>query len=336
MIGLALLGAWHVHTEGFVNDALKTGLAKLLAVWDDDEARGKAFAEKMGASFEKDLDRLLARNDIDAVMVECATTKHKEIILKAVNAKKHVFSDKALALTVQDCRDIKEAVEKNQIKFVMSMELKTMGEYKFAKKLADEGKLGRITSVYFRRAHEAALDKNMLPAYWFDTAQTGGGATLDLGCHGFYLLPYFCGEPKKVTCIMNELYGTGSDENSTAVIEFGNGAIGTAHTSFVSCCLDNLLEVIGTEGSVVITGTEHRNIKVLLQSKNIEGYESMAPVPATDITADDDMPSAQFLKLVASYKRQSLPEFDIDKAVLLTRLINCAYESAKTKKTVLL
>jgi len=334
MIGLALLGAWHVHMEGFINDALNTGLAKFLAVWDDDEARGKAFAEKMGVSFEKDLDRLLARNDIDAVMVECATTKHKEIILKAANAKKHVFSDKVLALTIQDCEDIKKAVEKNQIKFVMSMESKTMGEYKFAKKLADEGKIGCITSVYFRRSHEAALDKRMLPEYWFDTAQTGGGVTLDLGCHGFYLLPYFCGEPKKVTCIMNELYGTGSDENSTTVIEFENGAIGTAHTSFVSCCLDNLLEVIGTEGSVVITGTERRNIKVLLQSKNIEGYESMAQVPVADVTADDDMPSAQFLKLVAS-KRQSLPEFDIDKAILLTRLINCAYESAETQKTVL-
>lgn len=333
MIGLALLSGWHVHTEGFVKQALETGLGELKVVWDNDEARGKSFAEKFSVPFDSDLDRVLAREDIDAVLVECPTTKHKEIIIKAANAKKHIFSDKALALSVKDCEEIKAAIETNGVKFVLSLETKTFSAYRFAKQLVDSGKLGRITAAYFRRAHQAALDKNMLPSYWFDTTQTGGGVTLDLGCHGLYLLPYLCGKPKKVTCIMNELYQTGADENSTTVIEFENGCIGTSHTSFVSYQLNNLLEITGTEGNLVISGCDGTKFRVLLQSKNIPGYEELSPVPESEIPDDAEIPSAQFLRLVAS-ENQSLSDFDLDTAVMITRLIECAYESASSGKTV--
>jgi predicted dehydrogenase len=332
MVGLALIGAWHVHTKGFVQEALNTGKAELKVVWDDDQERGISFAEEFGVPYEVDLNKVLANPEVDAVIVECATTKHKEVIIKAANAGKDIFSDKALALSVADCLDIKNAVEENQVKFMVSLESKTIGAYRFAKQLVDEGKLGKVTSVYFRRVHQAAIDKDMLPAYWFDPTETGGGVTLDLGCHGLYLLEHFCGTPKKVTSIMNELYGTGSDENSTTVIEFAGGAIGTAHTSFVAYQLDNMLEIIGTEGILVISGAH--NFRVLLQSKHVPGHESLLPVENELLPADSELPSAQFVRLVASDSLQSLPDFDINKAISLTRLLECAYQSAKEQKTV--
>lgn len=334
MVHLALLGAWHVHAKNFVEEALKTGIAELKVVWDDDEERGKAFAEQFGVAYEGDLDSVLSRKDIDAVIVECATAMHKEVIVKAANAKKHIFTDKALALTVQDCLAIKKAILDNRVKFVVSLESKIIGPYRYAKTLVDEGKLGRVTSAYFRRAHQAALVKTMLPAYWFDPAQTGGGVTLDLGCHGLYLLPHFCGTPTKVTCLMNELYGTGSDENSTTIIEFDSGAIGTSHTSFVSYRIDNLLEIIGTEGTLVISGTNKSNFRVLLQSKHVPGHENLVPVPSENVPEDDELPSAQFVGLVTS-DMVSLPYFDIDAAIGITRLIECAYESAKEQRHVM-
>ncbi|OIJ17469.1 hypothetical protein BKP37_02955 [Anaerobacillus alkalilacustris] len=335
MVNLALIGTWHVHTKDFVKAALKTGIAELKVVWDDDEARGLAFAKEFGVPFEDNLDKVLSDKEVDAVIVECATTKHKEVIIKAANAKKHIFSDKSLALSVNDCLEIKKAIEENQVRFMVSLEAKTIGVYRFAKQLVDEGKLGRVTSVYFRRVHQAALDKNMLPAYWFDPTQTGGGVTLDLGCHGLYLLPHFCGTPKKVTCFMNELYGTGSDENSTTVIEFEDGAIGTAHTSFVGYRIDNMLEIIGTEGILIISGVDQSNLRVLLQSKNVPGHENLVPVRQELLPPDEELPSAQFVKLVSTDGIQSIPDFDINNAIALTRLIECAYESAKEQKAIL-
>lgn len=278
MINMALLGAWHVHTNQFIDRLHESGQGKITLVWDDDPVRGKKCADKYGVPFEADLDKALARGDVEAVMVECATTRHAEIIEKAADAKKHIFSDKALALTTEDCLKIKKAVERNGVKFVLSMEAKILGPYKYAKKLVESGKIGKVGSAYFRRDHRAAIDR-FLPDYWYDARETGGGVTLDLGCHGLYLLPQYCGKPKKVINFMNELYGTGSDENSTTVIEFENGAIGTAHTSFVSYKMDNLLEIIGSEGMIVVTGIGPDDYRMFLQSKHFQAYERLSPVP---------------------------------------------------------
>ncbi|MDR2111329.1 MAG: Gfo/Idh/MocA family oxidoreductase [Spirochaetaceae bacterium] len=331
MVKLAVLGAWHVHVTMFIDRLHQSGEGKAVLVWDDDEARGKECAGRYGIPFEGNLDTVLNRDDIDGVMVECATTKHTEIILRAAAAKKHVFSDKALALKTGDCLKIKESVEKNGVKFLISLESKITGPYRHAKKLVDDGKLGRISSAYFRRAHGAALQKN-LPPYWFDPAQTGGGATLDLGCHGLYLLPQFCGTPKKVTALMNEIYGSGGDENSTTVIEFENGALGTAHTSFVCYRMDNLLEIIGTEGVVIVSGHNPENYRMLLQSRHIPGYGELTPVPRTDIWPDDEFPIVKFARLIQSGEK-SIDRYNIDEAIALTRLIERAYESARTGKT---
>lgn len=333
MLKIALLSAWHVHTRWFVKGLEDSGEGHICVVWDDDVTRGEKMAADLGVPFEADLDKVLAMDDIEAVMVECATTKHTEVILKAAAAKKHVFCDKALALHSDEVAQIREAVERNGVKFMLSLESKIIGCYNYATQMVKSGKLGRITAVYFRRAHMAALT-DMLPDYWFDTEQTGGGVTLDLGCHGFYMLPQLCGKPKTVSCRMQELYGTGGDESSTTIIEFENGCIGTAHTSFVSYKMDNLLEIIGTEGILVISGEpDGGNFTVLLQCKNVPGYEQKQNVPLSDIPASDPLPIVQFARMVRS-EASCVPGYDIEVAATLTRLIECAYESAKTGKVV--
>ncbi|MDR1287578.1 MAG: Gfo/Idh/MocA family oxidoreductase [Treponema sp.] len=333
MVKLAVLGAWHVHTYQFIERLHESGQGKIVIVWDDDHNRGKKCAQTFNVPFEEDIHKVLGRNDIDGVMVENATTRHTEVILQAAKAKKHIFSDKTLAPGTGECLKIKEAVESNGVKFTLSMEAKISGPYRYAKKLVDEGKLGRITSAYFRRDHGAAVER-FLPDYWYDPAQTGGGVTIDLGCHGFYLLSQYCGKPKKVTNLMNELYGTGSDENSTTIIEFENGALGTAHTSFVCSKMDNLLEIIGTEGTIVVTGTKPADFRMFLQCKHFPQYEELSPVPKEEYGPDDEFPIVRFARLIQSPDK-SIDSYDIDKALALARLIECAYESARTGKCVL-
>lgn len=74
MVRFALLSGWHVHTGWFAGELLKSGAGKFVAVWDEDESRGRKYAEEFGAEFEPNLSAVLAREDVDAVMVECPTT----------------------------------------------------------------------------------------------------------------------------------------------------------------------------------------------------------------------------------------------------------------------
>ncbi|QFT89941.1 1,5-anhydro-D-fructose reductase [Bacillus sp. THAF10] len=332
MINLALLGAWHVHTEGFLHAALATNKCQLTAVWDTNEERGKTLAKKYGVPFIEQLEELLRMEEIHAVMVECETTLHKDVIIKAARAKKHIFTDKILTTTTQEAEEIKMEVEENNVSFFISLESKEIGAYAYAKKLADEGILGDLTSLYFRRAHQAALVPTMLPDYWFDASQTGGGVTLDLGCHGFYLLTHFLGKPNTVTSRMGERMGTGNDEISTTIVEFEGGAIGTAHTSFLSYKLDNMLEIIGTEGILLVSGTPDTTFRMFLQTKNKLGYEELTLVPATQFP-EDVMPSAEFVEMLSVGEKEH-PLYNMQCALELTRLVESAYESAKSNTTM--
>lgn len=331
MVRFALLSGWHVHTGWFAGELLKSGCGKFVAVWDEDEERGRKYAEEFGAEYEPELSKVLAREDVDAVMVECPTTRHREVIVAAAKAGKHIFTDKAMALTLEDCEAIRQAVTEAGVKFAVSLESKIIAPYRYLHQLIEEGKLGKITSMYFRRSHGAALDKNMLPAYWFDQTQTGGGVTLDLGCHGLYMLPFFCGTPKTVTCRMAELCGTGGDELSTTVMEFENGAIGTAVTSFVSCPGVNLMELVGTEGMAIVSGNGPSDYRLLLKSAHMPGFEELSPVEKE--WQDEEYPIVRFARLVESEEREA-PEYGLAQGEMLTRIIRCAYESAGTGKPV--
>lgn len=328
MLQFGLLSAWHVHAKDFVTALLQSGLAQVPVVWDDDVARGEAFAEEIGATFEPDLDRVLERTDIQGVLVECRTGLHRAVICKAAAAKKHIFTDKELALTVEDCLAIQRAVEENGVKFAISLESKAIGPYRYARELVEQGMIGAVHAAYFRRAHQAALDRDMLPAYWYDPAQTGGGATLDLGCHGFYMLMDLLGKPARVRCAMHDLYESGFDDISTAVIEFENGAIGTAHTSFVAQRTGNLFEIIGTRGQIVIAGSHPDDFHMLIESDKMPGYERLRAVDALPPNAE--LPIVSFARMVGNNVIQELPEYSLDTAVALTRVIDGAYRAAQT------
>ena len=111
MLRVAMLSKWHVHADGYARDFIKTEKAEIVAVWDEKPERGMPWAEKLGCDFEPDLDVLLAREDVDAVCCCTPTTMHKEVLIKAAKAGKHIFTEKTLACTVDECREIEKAID---------------------------------------------------------------------------------------------------------------------------------------------------------------------------------------------------------------------------------
>lgn len=328
----ALITAWHVHTDKFMKKALAKN-AECLYVWDFEKERGEQAAQKYGGKFEADYQMILNDPLVEAVVIEAPTVMHKELIILAARHKKHIFSEKPLALKMEECLEIEAAIYDNGVKFVISLEALSHPIYQNVRQLLGEGVIGEVTSAYFRRSHGAVVHKH-LPDYWFDKAQAGGGATLDLGCHGFTLLPYFCGEPKKITCLMNEKYHSGVDEQSSTVIEFESGVIGTAQVSMIGTSLDNYLELIGTKGLIQVVGNEYEDQFVFLQSSVKAGYEKKRLIPLEEIYETNAFPIELFIDLVDHSKEKQLPQYDLETAKRVTRIIECAYESAETARTV--
>jgi UDP-N-acetyl-2-amino-2-deoxyglucuronate dehydrogenase len=93
VIGLGEIGA--VHCDAL----LQIPQAKLLAVADINEARAKQIAAQTGAQPYQDYQELLAREDIDAVIIATPDHLHKEPCIHAAKAGKHILVEKPLAMT---------------------------------------------------------------------------------------------------------------------------------------------------------------------------------------------------------------------------------------------
>ena len=255
MINIAKLSFAHVHARGYANQIDENPETELVAVWDEEEYGGKAEAEQRGVPFYNDLDELLSRDDIDAVSVDAITSDHPRVIVAAAEAGKHIFTEKALAITVDECDQIIKAVEQAGVKFMISLPSRSRSELLLAKRIVDDGVLGDLTFGRGRVAHSAALDKWFSgPSAWFgDPERAGGGALFDLGCHRVDVIRWLMGEPKKATSLMNNFTGNYPiDDNSVSLVEFENGAIGVIDVTWIHRSGPNMLELYGTEGSLVI------------------------------------------------------------------------------------
>lgn len=315
MIKVAMLSKWHVHAGAYANMVKNSGKAEIVAVWDEVVERGEAWAKELGADFHADLDALLAREDIEAVICDAPTTAHHDVIIKAARAGKHVFTEKALCPTVKECLEVKEVLEETGVTFVISFPQRGRPSTQFAKKLVDDGLLGQIVSVRMRDAH-AGQFLNWLPDYWYDKNQAAGGAMMDLGCHPMYLLAYFLGKPKRITGLYTAPFGKPVDENAVAIAEFANGAIGVAETSLISRNSPQTLEIYGTEGSFICHGNDVMFSSVKLENKDMQKPENLPE--------EKPAPILQFLDCVAEGK-PAPEELNIDAAIGLTELLELSY-----------
>ena len=120
MLRVAMLSGWHAHAHGYAKTLGGMSEVKLTAVWDEDPARGETWAKEFGVPFIADLAAVLARNDVDAVAVSAPTNRHPEVMIAAANAGKHIFTEKVMALTVNECDAISAAVREAGVKFCIS------------------------------------------------------------------------------------------------------------------------------------------------------------------------------------------------------------------------
>ncbi len=318
MLKAAMLSKWHVHAGGYANQLKNSGKVEIKAVWDDDVKRGADWAAELGCDFEPDLDKLLARDDIEAVICDTPTTQHHDVLIKAAQAGKHIFTEKALCPTVAECLEVKEAIEKAGVTFTISYPQRGRPSVQFAKRMLDEGAFGKVTYVRVRDAHNG-VSGNWLPEYWFNKDDAAGGAMMDLGCHPMYLLAYFLGKPKRVTGMFTSPYGKPVDENAVAVAEFADGALGVGETGFVSVGSPQTIEIYGTEGSMIAHGED-----VMFQSKKLSGIFNGFVKP--DLPRQKESPLMQFVDACIN-KTGTPKDLGLDDAIALTELLENSYKS---------
>ena len=190
MIGYGFMG--RAHTNGYkrVADFFPDIPFKpvLKAACARDAEKIKAFADQWGyESIETDWRKLLERKDIDAVDICVPNNLHKEIAIAAAKAGKMILCEKPLAMNVAEGEEMCKAVEAAKVANTVWYNYRRIPAVTFAKKLIDEGKLGRI---FHYRANflqdwtiSADLPQGGNGLWRLDAAAAGSGVTGDLLAH---------------------------------------------------------------------------------------------------------------------------------------------------------
>ena len=323
MIRIAMLSKWHVHAGDYAGQVMKSGDATITCVWDDDAERGAAWAKELGVDFEPCLDTCLARADVDAVVIDTPTSDHARVMIAAAKAGKHIFTEKAMAPTLAECKAISAAVAESGVKFCISHPHLTTGIAQYAKKAIEDGLLGRVHYMRMRTAHSGSLH-GWLPAYWYDVEKAGGGAMMDLGCHPMYTAADLLGKPVRIASMFNTTCAPEpADDNAVSVVEFENQAIAVLETSFVSPWSADCFELLGTEGAIVAVG---REVKIRSTKFGVDGWVVVDRLP-------DPKPMAMRMWMDGILTGAPIP-FGTERGEALTELLENAYVSHREQRIV--
>jgi len=320
-ITVAVLGFWHVHAAEYAAHVRQHPETELVAVWDDDPARGQASAEAVEAAFVDDLYDLLARDDIDAVTVTTATSAHHAIMLRAAQAGKHIFTEKLLAPTVTEAEEIIGVADEAGIVLVVSLPRLYHGYTRAIVEQLEEEQLGALTYCRIRLSHDGAI-AGWLPERFYDPTAAVGGAFSDLGCHPAYLTQLFLGaRPATVGATYASFTKRQVDDQAVVTLGYPGGAIGVVETGFLS--RDPFtIEMHGTRASLTYESTEN-----LLRMRNAgsDTWESLS-VPQDD--------AAALNQWVSHIRDGTRADDNLTRAVELTRLVSTANTAAATGTTV--
>jgi predicted dehydrogenase len=313
VIGLGEIGA--VHCDAL----MQIPQAKLLAVADIDEARAKQIAGQTGAQPYQDYKKLLARNDIDAVIIATPDHLHKEPCIAAARAGKHILVEKPLAMTLEDSNAILESVETANVKLMVGFTLRFFPQYQHAKTSIESGELGNVISLFARRT-------NLITQTHRLKGRTG--VLFFLGIHDFDVLRWMVGaEAKEIYCVSAKHDQSAYDveDETFTTIRFENGVIACAH---IGWCIpeghptgfDFKLDITGTKGLL--------NLDMIRQGveKHVAGHTSYPPM-ASPLIAED----RSFVDAILHNKNVPVTGEDGLKAVEMTL---AALESIKTGKAV--
>jgi myo-inositol 2-dehydrogenase / D-chiro-inositol 1-dehydrogenase len=166
--------------------------AEVIAVASPTPGNAEAFARRHEIPrFYADYRELLRDPAIELVSITAPNRLHAQITIDAAKAGKHVVCEKPLCVTLEEADAMIDACAKASVLLLYAEELFFAPKYVKAKQMADEGAFGRVHLVKQGEKHSGPHSD------WFwDVEQSGGGALMDLGCHGIAFCWWFLGKQK--------------------------------------------------------------------------------------------------------------------------------------------
>lgn len=336
LIGSQFVTTIHAEALKMVPDA------EVLAVMSPTPGNAQKFAQEHGIPHHyTKLEDMLRLDEIDAIVIGAPNDVHCEITLAAAAAGKHIIVEKPFCLNLQQADRMIQACKEAQVKLCYAEELCFTPKYVRLKQLLDEGALGYPVMLKQSEKHDGPHS----PHFW-DVARSGGGVTMDMGCHAIEFFRWMLGRPKikSVYAQMGTYVHTDKtqgDDNSIIILEFENGVTAVAEESWIKLGgMDDRAEVHGSEGVAYADVLQGNSIQTY-SSKGV-GYavEKAGNTQGWSYTMYEEVWNYGFPQEFAHFtdciKNDKTPSVRGEDGKAVLEVIFAAYESAATGKKVYL
>ncbi|KJR44824.1 Myo-inositol 2-dehydrogenase 1 [Desulfosporosinus sp. I2] len=251
IVGLGRLGRQHAENIEFRIPNAELSAVCSIVKSEVDEVQSAWGIEYGYTNF----DEMLTNKELDAIFISSPSGEHCRQIEAALDAGFHVFSEKPLGLTIEECILAEKAVERHPDKvFMLGFMRRYDSSYSYAKRKIQEGAIGK---PFLIRCY--GLDPVSAIQGAIKFAATSGGIFLDMAIHDFDLARWYLeSEVRSIYavggCFGYKEFGKFSDaDNAAALVQFKNDAMGMFYAGRTSAHGYHIeTEIVGTEGALRI------------------------------------------------------------------------------------
>lgn len=226
--------------------------SKLVAVADLDVARAKALAAEYGAEHTNDWKKLVARKDVDAVVVAVPNAFAAQVVLAALKYGKHVLCEKPFGITSRESFVMLAAAKRAKKILKVGFNHRFHPAIWKAHELFERGVIGKVLFIRARYGHGGRL--GMEKEWRFDKKISGGGELLDQGTHIVDLARWFAGEFHEAYGVAEtKFWRTNLDDNTFAILKNKQATV-AFHVSTMQWKNLFSFEVFGEKGFLAVQG----------------------------------------------------------------------------------
>jgi glucose-fructose oxidoreductase len=237
-LGIALVGLGYYSTDLLAPALQQTKNCYLAGIVTGTPSKAETWKAKHKLADKniynyQTFDQIANNDDIDVVYVVLPPSMHKEYVIRAANAGKHVWCEKPMAMTPKECQEMIDACNKNKRSLAIGYRLHHEPNTQEYRRILKRKLLGNVKSLDC-----AAGYRDDRTDHWKQKKEMGGGVLYDMGVYAIQGARLGTNmEPIAIISATTsttrpEIYKNGLDETTTAVLEFRDGVKATIRTSF--------------------------------------------------------------------------------------------------------
>ena len=308
-----------------VRDFPGTELVAIASIhWDT----AKQLADRLGCQAAEDWESLVARPDIDVVLVCTPPHVHANISIAAMKTGKHVLCEKPLAKTIAEAVEMVKVSRANGAKLKCGFNHRNHPGIQKAKQWFDDGLIGKVN--FIRCRYGIGGRTNYEQEWRADPKIVGGGHLMEQGIHGIDLARWFAGDFTEVSCLTATHYWKMKplEDNAFALYRTAGGAIASIHSSLTQWKNLFSFEIFGHDGYISVDGLggSYGTERAIFGKRD---FTAPFGEEVIEFRGEDRSWYEEWKEFVSAIEEDREPLGNGEDGLEALRLVHAAYESAR-------